>query len=93
MKEFGFLKNNLLFRLITGKISVEDLQERQDYVDLPLENCNYQIAVIKFSARHHGFRTIAGQTASEFCDSPFILLSGYLSDYGLHRAFFVSSLL
>ena len=43
-------KNNLLFRLITGKISVEDLQERQDYVDLPLENCNYQIAVIKFSA-------------------------------------------
>lgn len=41
-------KNNLLFRLITGKISVEDLQERQDYVDLPLENCNYQLLSSSF---------------------------------------------
>lgn len=45
----GIFKNNLLFRLITGTISYNELEERKDYVDLPLINSNYQVTAIKFS--------------------------------------------
>lgn len=46
------LKNNLLFRLTTAKISYNELEDRKDYIDIPMDCCDYQIATIKFTYKY-----------------------------------------
>lgn len=42
------LRNNLLYRLMTGEISYEELQERRDYLPVSLDSEGYRVAIIKF---------------------------------------------
>ena len=42
------LRNNLLYRLMTGKISYEEIEERKDYIHIPLRSSGYRVAILKF---------------------------------------------
>ncbi len=47
-------RNNLLYRMITGKISSEELEERKEYIDVPLDCGDYRIVSAKFLFREPG---------------------------------------
>lgn len=42
------LRNNLLYRLITGEISYDEIEERKEYLPVPFDNGCYRVAIVKF---------------------------------------------
>lgn len=52
------LRNNLLYRLMTGEISYEEIEERKEYLPIPFDSCLCRVAILKFlpqnpdTARH-----------------------------------------
>lgn len=47
-------RNNLLYRMITGMISQEELEERREYIDAPLDCGDYRIVSAKFLFQEPG---------------------------------------
>lgn len=46
------LRNNLLYRLITGEISYDEIEERKEYLPVPFDNGCYRVAIVKFLPRN-----------------------------------------
>ena len=42
------LRNNLLYRMMIGEISYEEIEERREYLNIPFDSCGYRVAILKF---------------------------------------------
>lgn len=42
------LRNNLLYRMMIGEISYEEIEERREYLNIPFDSCGYRGAILKF---------------------------------------------